>query len=241
MPTQAASQTVLHYIFDPFCGWCYAAAPLIEAAASIPGITVTLHAGGMMTGANRRNVSPQWREFVLPHDRRIAQASGQPFGAAYFDGLLRDSSVLLDSEPPIAAILATQSLGGRGLQMLHAIQHAHYVDGRHVARASVLRELAMETGIDGDAFSAAFAGESGERVHAHMTTSRRLLAEVGGRGFPTIALRMGSQPPMLVDSSPYLGDAQSWTEHLAKRVANATPHRSEAAQMAVCGPDTCQV
>ncbi|MEG1327174.1 MAG: DsbA family protein, partial [Janthinobacterium sp.] len=26
----------LHYIFDPLCGWCYGAAPLVEAARAVP-------------------------------------------------------------------------------------------------------------------------------------------------------------------------------------------------------------
>lgn len=30
----------LHYIFDPLCGWCYGAAPLVEAARTVPGLAV---------------------------------------------------------------------------------------------------------------------------------------------------------------------------------------------------------
>jgi putative protein-disulfide isomerase len=28
--------TTLHYIFDPLCGWCYGAAPLVAAARTVP-------------------------------------------------------------------------------------------------------------------------------------------------------------------------------------------------------------
>lgn len=31
------TETTLHYIFDPLCGWCYGAAPLVKAAQSLPG------------------------------------------------------------------------------------------------------------------------------------------------------------------------------------------------------------
>ena len=86
--------TTLHCIFDPLCGWCYAAAPLVEAAREVPGLRVELHGGGMMTGANRRAITPQWRDYVLPHDRRIAELTGQPFGEAYFEGLLRDGTAM---------------------------------------------------------------------------------------------------------------------------------------------------
>src|SRR5579864_5710610 len=97
------SNTTLHYIYDPLCGWCYGAAPLIAAARDI--VTVRLHGGGMMAGRNRRRVTAQWRSLVAHHDQRIALISGQKFGERYTDGLLQDTSVLLDSEPPITAVL----------------------------------------------------------------------------------------------------------------------------------------
>lgn len=89
----------LHYIFDPLCGWCYAAAPLIAAAGQLPGVTIALHGGGMMTGERRKHITPDWRGYVLPHDRRIEQMTGQVFGPGYTEGLLNDTTALLDSAP----------------------------------------------------------------------------------------------------------------------------------------------
>lgn len=143
----AGSAATLHYIFDPLCGWCYAAAPLLQAASTLPGLAIALHGGGMLAGSNRRPVTPQWRAHVLPHDQRIAALSGQPFGDAYFDGLLRDSGAVLDSAPPTTAILAAEALAGRGLQMLARQQRAHYVEGRRIADASVLQALAADIGL----------------------------------------------------------------------------------------------
>lgn len=34
------------YVYDPLCGWCYAAAPPIEEVAAIPGIRLELFGGG---------------------------------------------------------------------------------------------------------------------------------------------------------------------------------------------------
>ncbi|MFT8171056.1 DsbA family protein, partial [Salmonella enterica subsp. enterica serovar Enteritidis] len=58
------SGATLHYIFDPLCGWCYGAAPLLKAAQNIAGLTISLHAGGMMTGPNRRQINREWRNYV---------------------------------------------------------------------------------------------------------------------------------------------------------------------------------
>ena len=119
------SSATLHYIYDPLCGWCYAAAPLVEAASQL--VPIQFHGGGMMTGTRRQKITPAWRDYVRPQDRQIGRATGQHFGEAYLDGLLEDQSAVLDSGPPTAAILAAQGLNGAGLKMLAQLHKAHCV------------------------------------------------------------------------------------------------------------------
>ncbi|MFD4841445.1 DsbA family protein [Achromobacter sp. NPDC058515] len=213
-----ATQTpTLHYIFDPLCGWCYGAAPLVAAARGIAGLTVVPHGGGMMTGGNRQPVTEALRRYVMPHDERIAGLTGQPFGADYFDGLLRDSGAVFDSEPPTTAILAAQTLAGRGLDLLHRLQQAHYVQGLRIADPAVLRTLAAEIGLDTEAFGAAYAAAAGPETAAHIAASRKLLAQVGGTGFPTLALERDGVRTLL-EPSRYLGRPEQWQAHLRERI-----------------------
>lgn len=209
------NEATLHYVFDPLCGWCYAAAPLVEAAQKIPGLSIELHAGGMMSDHNRRQITPQWRDFVMPHDHRIAALSGQPFGDAYFNVLLRDTTAVLDSTPPIAAILAAQALSAQGLAMLHRTQRAHYVEGRRIADAAVLLALAEEMGFAPAAFGAAYEAALAGPVKEHIAESRLLLRRVGGNGFPTFVLERPGLGLALVESSAFLGHTQAWTDELS--------------------------
>lgn len=218
-----ASTAILHYIYDPLCGWCYAAAPLVDAARAIPGLAIALHAGGMMSGANRRRIDARWRDYVIPHDRRIAQISGQPFGDAYFDGLLRDTSAVMDSTPPITAILATQQSSGRGLDMLHRLQRAHYVEGRRITDVSVLSELAADVGLDPVTFNAAMQAVAGTATARHIDESRALLSEVGGHGFPTFALQVPDGDRFALDIGPCLGKPEAWKQHLIEVIGGAIP------------------
>ncbi|MDQ0012481.1 putative protein-disulfide isomerase [Variovorax boronicumulans] len=235
----APDTATLHYIFDPMCGWCYAAAPLVDAARSVPGLKVEFHGGGMMTGANRRAISPQWREYVMPHDRRIAELTGQPFGEAYFEGLLRDNGAVMDSEPPTTAILAAEALRpGGGLDMIHRLQRAHYVEGRRVADTDVLGAVAVELGFDAEAFASTFARLSGEATSQHIAASRQLLQRTGGQGFPTFVLMQPDGRASRVDIGPWLGRADEWKAQLATFVA---PPQSAAATPAACGPDGCAI
>ncbi len=184
---------VLHYIYDPLCGWCYGSAPLLKAAGEVEGIEIELHAGGMMTGQPVTKL----RDFVLQHDRRIAELTGQPFGEAYRDALLRDPTAVFDSTPPIAAILAA---GGKDRAMLARVQRAHFVEGLRVADWPVLQALAADIGV-------ALSDPPGTREHVQET--RALLQETGGSGFPTFAYRDGLKLRM-IESSRYLGHPHEW-------------------------------
>ncbi len=213
----ATSNPTLHYIFDPLCGWCYGAAPLVEAARAVPGLDIALHGGGMMTGSNRQPVTDRLRRYVMPHDERIAGLTGQPFGDDYYNGLLRDEGAVFDSEPPTTAILAAESLSGRGLDLLKRIQRAHYVQGLRIADPAVLESLAVDIGLDAQAFRTAYAAAQGADTAAHIAASRKLLARVGGSGFPTLALERDGVFAML-EPSRYLGSPEQWQADLRARV-----------------------
>jgi putative protein-disulfide isomerase len=217
MPETSTAAATLHYVYDPLCGWCYAAARLLAAASALPGLALSLHAGGMLSGANRRPIDAAWRDYVMPHDRRIAQLSGQPFGDAYFDGLLRDHSVVLDSTPPITAILAADALGGRGHDLLPRLQRAHFVEGSRIADTAVLQSLASDIGLERDTFAATFAQLSGDATARHIQESRTLLAELRGHGFPTFALQRDEGWETL-DIAPYLGRPAIWSAYLSERI-----------------------
>ena len=205
----AANGTVLHYIYDPMCGWCYGAAPLLQAAREVEGLRIELHGGGMMTGSNRKQVGTQLRNYVMQHDHRIAAMTGQPFGDDYFNGLLLDTAAVLDSEPPTTAILAAEAIAGHGLAMLARIQAAHYVQGLRVAEPAVLRNLAAEIGFEPATFDSKFAELEGAATQAHIAASRALLSRVGGQGFPTFALQRGMQVEML-DTGRFFGQVEAW-------------------------------
>ncbi|SEF28343.1 DsbA family protein [Variovorax sp. NFACC27] len=239
MNDAVSNGATLHYIFDPLCGWCYAAAPLVDAAREVPGLKVEFHGGGMMTGANRRSITPQWRDYVMPHDHRIAEMTGQPFGERYFEGLLRDTGAVMDSEPPTTAILAADSLRtGGGLDMIHRLQQAHYVEGRRIADVEVLKAIAAELGFDATAFASAFDSQSGEATARHIAQSRRLLQQAGGQGFPTFVLAQPDGSASRVDIGPWLGRANEWKAQLGAFVA---PPQSPSAEPNACGPDGCAI
>ncbi|EGI76727.1 DsbA family protein [Hylemonella gracilis] len=230
------SASVLHYIYDPLCGWCYAAAPLIKEARQI--VAVQPHGGGMMAGARRQRVSAQLRDYVMPHDRHISELTGQPFGERYFDGLLRDTGAVFDSEPPTAAMLAAEQLAGRGLDMLARLQTAHYVEGRRIAERDMLIDVATEIGLGRTEFSAALDATLGKNTLAHIQATRELMGRVGAQGFPTLLLETDGRFRS-VDIGAYLGQADAFAQWLRQQTPNQDAQAN--GNILQCGPDSCEI
>ncbi|MFK2876448.1 DsbA family protein [Rhodanobacter hydrolyticus] len=212
------SVATLHYIHDPLCGWCYAAQPLVGAAIAQLGsrLALRLHGGGLF--GEPRRVDAALAQHIVHSDERIAQLSGQPFGEAYKQGLLADDGTVLYSLPPIAAVLAAESLdAAKAYPMLVAIQNAHYRRGLRVAEPQVLAELAEEIGLEGDPFAQALARADGHALFEHVEASRRLLGEVGGQGFPTLLLDIDGRRALLPHHH-YYGRPDAFVQMLAAQL-----------------------
>jgi len=223
----------LHYLYDPLCGWCYGAAPLIQIARDIA--PVTAHAGGLMVGDARRPVTPALAKFVKPHDMNIAQLSGQPFGDAYTQGLLSDATAVFDSEPPITAVLAAEQIAQRGLDLLARLQTAHYVEGKRIADAQVLQALAVDIGLDAAGFDKAFAQLAGAATHAHIEASRALMDRTHAQGFPALSLeRNGIITPL--DITAYFGKPDAWRDWLTRQLAADTVTKDAVTTSSGCKP-----
>ena len=178
------AEPILHYVYDPLCGWCYAAEPLIQAAAAA-GVPIILHGGGLW---ERPVHAPEAkRRMMRSTDGRIAELTGQVFGAAYLDGLLVDPATIWHSRPTIAAVLAADRLqSGQGLTLMSAIQRAHYVDGRRVVQDQVLTDIAVSIGLDATAFAAALQDVG---VDQHVQHTRGLMDEYDLHGFPAFLIQ----------------------------------------------------
>jgi putative protein-disulfide isomerase len=226
----------LHYIHDPLCGWCYGAAPLVQAARAV--VSVRPHGGGMMSGSRLQPVTPELRDYVMPHDRRIAGLTGQPFGEAYFNGLLRDGSAVFDSTPPIAAMLAADAMAGRGLDLLSRLQTAHYVEGRRIAERDVLVGMATGIGLAPAVFARQLDAAAGEPVRAHLAETRRLMAQVGAQGFPTFVLERDGIMTV-VELGEFIGRPEKLVAWLKDR--GAAPAEAQAATKPGCGPGGCSL
>ena len=173
----------LHYVYDPLCGWCYAAEPLVRAASEAD-VPIVLHGGGLWEPAV--HATDAKRRMMRETDAHISRLTGQVFGPAYLDGLLVDPTSLWWSRPTVAAVLAAEAVrSGAGLAMIAAIQRAHYVEGRRVIEDDTLVETTRALGLDTTIFRSTLAATPVDR---HIQETRTLMRCHGLQGFPSFLL-----------------------------------------------------
>ena len=217
----------LHFIYDPLCGWCYCAEPLVIAAEQVPGLAIRLHGGGLWP---EPTILPaETRRYIRQMDERAASISGQPYGKAYFEGLLPDPTLTLESRPTTAAVLAAEAMAGKGLSMLRGIQHAHYERGLKVVEPAVLRQIAGEIGLDPDVFE---VERDQVAVDAHIASTQRFMGQIGAGGFPAFVLEVGEQW-FAVPHQRYASDPAGFAVWL--RQAAAAPARDRSPRVSGSG------
>nr|WP_286945864.1 hypothetical protein [Pseudomonas sp. UBA6718] len=86
----------------------------------------------------------------------------------------------------------------------------------------MLAELAQELGLAAQAFRAELQRHSGPVLAEHLVASRRALAQLGGGGFPALALERDGQLQVL-DIGAYLGRPEAWREFLLRGLVEAQP------------------
>lgn len=214
------STATLHYLYDPFCGWCYGAAPMISAAMSVPGVHVQPHGIGMLSGDKRRTMSPEWRDFVRPHETRITFYSKQTFGDAYVNGLQERDDVVLDSSLPIAAMLAAEALSGRGVEMLKRLQVAYYQEGRAIADIAVIVDVAEVLGYDPQTFEGRLLALLDDGIEQYLESSHAVMRRMGAQGVPAFALEIDGQWEVLAFGH-YLSRPELFRKDLEARVNRA--------------------
>jgi len=138
----ASEELKLDYYFDPFCGWCYASAPALDALAEAYPQALTMRPSGLFANTGGRPVSAI-ADHAWHHDQRIAKLTGQSFTTEYRDKILRNRDGIFDSIYATRAIVALGETD-RTLEpkLLHALQAARYVKAEETSDAEVVAAIA---------------------------------------------------------------------------------------------------
>ncbi|MFZ6873565.1 DsbA family protein [Undibacterium sp. Di27W] len=202
----------LHMIFDPLCGWCYAASPLLKQVQAHFGdkLPLVFHPGLLFAQPNV--IPPSYREHIIAADQHIAILSGVAFGQAYLDRVRKIDELKYYSVPSATAVMSQADASGlAALQMLEKIQHAHYVDAADISDFHVLSQLAVGLGLNATDFKESYARAQAD-LPARAGAAHQLLRRAGAQGFPSFVLESQGQFQRLNHSVAYQDSARFLAE-----------------------------
>lgn len=179
---------ILHWIIDPICGWSYGALPLMNAVEEKFPNRQSLHLGGLYSENHKPQMTAAMRAQIIHYDEQIHQLTGVDFGDDYKNGLLADTTLIMNSIPATHALLSIyQGLGHSSmLSLLNLIQQGYYQNGLNVTQYSVLAQLVLQLGIHEDQWSKYLEAVDQKFMYQSIHQTRQLLSHVRGQGFPTL-------------------------------------------------------
>ncbi len=205
----SASQPIrLLYLFDPLCGWCYAAAPAVTAMAEEYGPTFEFMPSGLFTGSGARPLNDAMATHAWTNDRRIAQMTGQVFSELYRDNILARRDRPFDSGPLTLAMTAVRAVDpALEAHFLHRAQAARYVEGRDTTDAVVLAEIAagLTSGLENLATRLASDEGLATATAARVAEARRLQSRIGVTGVPALVVRTAAGDHLVHGAALYSG------------------------------------
>lgn len=199
------------YLFDPLCGWCYAAAPTIKALREAGLGDIAMAPVGMFY--QPRPMSSM-AEHAKQNDLRIQELTQQPFTEAYFENVLAQPDAEFSSQALTLAIvfLESQQLGLAG-PFLHTAQIRRYVDGidtsKNEAVVDIAYEVAQEQGVAlerADILTAITQDDQlRQRTDQMVQHAGRLLGQMQSKGVPQLVMTSNGQNYMFSGADLYQG------------------------------------
>ncbi len=187
--------TIASFIFDPLCGWCYGAAPVLERMGE-DGFGIELLPLGQMAEACR--IEGEFADLIWATDRLVAQHTGQPFTLSY-RSLLKEGTAMRDASPATRAIIAVaRTRPDRQVAALQALQIARFVNGRDTGDPTMVETILREIGLHHAADLCATANPVlVAATAAAVGRARALLAEYGTDDGPAVLLTSHDSPRLL--------------------------------------------
>ncbi|PRY74398.1 putative protein-disulfide isomerase [Yoonia maritima] len=189
-------------IYDTYCGWCYGAAPVLDALVSSDAKVELLHRQ-LFSGPNAHRMADGFGKQAERVDAHIEELTGQPFSQAYVENILRSKSEVLNSELTAQAAALVHDKGAAAeLKLAAWLQKLRYVDGVSAAdRPALVKALVAEGVAEAEAeqLGTARLKAKADAVSARAVT---LSAQYGAQGVPTV-LDISTGDAQIIDVSRY--------------------------------------
>lgn len=199
-------RTTVTYLFDPLCGWCYGASPVIQQLGQQENIQLELAPTGLFAGGGR-TMDAAFADYAWSNDVRIAKLTGQRFTEAYRSQVLGRHGSRFDSLPTTLALTAVSlSAPQRELEALTRLQEARYVQGLDTCDEAVVMARLREFDLSAAADRMADKDAELETANtARIRKARGWMQTLGVQGVPALVVSVGKDSRLLSGSVLYGG------------------------------------
>lgn len=183
------------YLFDPLCGWCYGASPMLEQLIDLQEFEIELYPTGLFADRNARPMNKSFAEYAWSNDQRIERLTGQRFTEDYQNKVLADHTTLFDSGPATRALTAVAATAPTlEFAALKAIQQARYIKGLNITDKDVLAQTLDDIGLKQAADVFCAHGETLLALNdARLAKSRTMMGNLGVNGVPALVVSRGNE------------------------------------------------
>ena len=190
--------TTITYLFDPLCGWCYGASPMIQKLAQQSSLTLELAPTGLFAGVNGRVMDAEFANYAWSNDLRIGKMSGQQFSEQYRNQVLGQPGVLNSEAVTLALTAVSLTEPQREFETLRQFQEARYVNGQDITSLIIVEKLLRDTGLKAAAdLLASGSAELNQRYDARIQSGQRLMQTFGATGVPALIVTKGDSRRLL--------------------------------------------
>ncbi len=202
-------QTSVTYLFDPLCGWCYGASPVMQKLGQHSDFTLELAPTGLFAGGGR-TMDAAFADYAWSNDLRIEKLTGQRFTQDYRQNVLGRRGSAFDSAAATLALTAVfLTAPQRELETLKALQEARYVQGLDTCDASVVEKLLRDQGLTAAADRLATADAALLAANSvRMQKAKLLMQTFGAQGVPAVVITDAKGSRLLPGRELY-GDFES--------------------------------
>lgn len=208
-------RTTVTYLFDPLCGWCYGASPVVQQLGQQSSLQLELAPTGLFAGGGR-TMDAAFADYAWSNDLRIAKLTGQRFTEDYRSKVLGRLGSRFDSATATLALTAVSvSEPLRELETLKVLQEARYVQGLDTCDVSVVEKLLRDLGLAAAADRlAASDAELLATNAARIQKAQGLMQTFGAQGVPAMVVT-NERGSRLLRGDTLLGSLDSLLNHIA--------------------------
>ncbi len=181
-----ASSTILYYIYDPMCSWCWAYRPmLLRLHENLPEEICWQNVLGGLAPDNEEPMPEQTRQMVQAHWQEIRSTIGTEFNFDFWT----KCQPRRDTYKACRAVIAAAAQNAEEA-MIEAIQKAYYLNARNPSDPGTLADLATELGLNRRLFIEEFGSL---RTVAEFQRQLSLRRQLNVRSFPSLVLQQAAR------------------------------------------------